>query len=168
MLHRQSLQPETRDRGPLLEELRRLGAPSAPMGVFSWETPAGKKDVKQHQDYLNAIKGSMDALLEKVNAYQNKDEVFFFWDIKNSFHEINKKIERNFYWYAEKEKTVENALIEFKDILNMILEARQSVKEYFDDLRWTRTDDLNIYEAVNSCLLHLHAYYRYIHGFVLN
>ncbi len=61
MLHRQGLQIETYDRGPLLEELRRLSAPSAPMGVYSWVTPAGKKDVKQHQDYLNAIKGHMDA-----------------------------------------------------------------------------------------------------------
>ena len=157
-MHRQSLQSETRDRGPLLEELRRLSAPSAPMGVYSWVTPVGKRDVKQHQDYLNAIKGSMDALLEKVDAYCNMDEVVLFVGIKQSFHDINKKFEKNFYWYIEKEKTVENALIEFQGILNMIIEARRSVEAYFDDWWWTRTDNYNIYKAVDPCLLHLRAY----------
>jgi hypothetical protein len=168
MLHGQGVQPETRDRGPLLEELRRLGASSAPMGVYSWDIPLGKKDVKQHQDYLNAIKGSMDALLEKVYAYYNMDEVVFFWDVKESFDNIKKKFEKNFHWYIEKEKTVENALIEFQGILNMTIEARRSVEAYFDDWLWTRTDDYNIYEAVNPCLLHLDAYTKYIHRFVRN
>jgi hypothetical protein len=166
MLHRRGLQAETRERGPLLEELRRLGASSAPMGVYSWETPAGKRDVKQHQDYLNAIKGSMDALLEKVDAYYEMDDVHFFGDIKKSFHGINKKIEKNFYWYSEKEKTVENALVEFETILDMIIEARRSVDEYL--IIWGHTNDNGIRGQVNTCLIEIRKYIIYIQGFVRN
>ncbi len=164
MLHRQSLQIETYDRGPLLEELRRL---SAPMGVFSWETPAGKRDVKQHKDYLNAIKDRMDALLEKVDEYYNMDNVHFFGDIKKSFHDVNETFKRNFYWYIEKENTVENKLKVFDEILNMLMEARQSVSDYLRG-NWKLTNDNGIREKVDACLFHLREYIVYIQGFVRN
>jgi hypothetical protein len=158
MLHRQSLQSETRDRGPLLEQLRQL---SVPMGGISWETPAGKKDVKKHQQYLNAIKGPMDALLEKVDEYYAMDKVYDFGDIKDSFHDVYKNFEKNFYWYTEKANTVEHALTIIAEIENKLRQAEESVMKYLGG-----ANDNGIKEAVQACYPPLNAYKAYIQAFV--
>jgi hypothetical protein len=163
MLHRQSLQIETYDRGPLLEELRRLSLPRYTLGVLR-ETPADKPDVKQHQEYLQAIKDPMDALLEKVDEYYNMDEVKGFVDIKNSFHEANEKNENNLWWYTDKEKNVEYELKIIEEILNTLEEANEAVTEY--QSLWRHTNDNDIKTAVQACYPPLHAYKAYLQKFV--
>ncbi len=161
MLHRQSLQSETRDRGPLLEQLRQLSASRYTLGVILWETPAGKIEVKEHEQYLEAIEGPMDALLEKVDEYYEMDEVYGFGDIKDSFHKVKRQFEDIFLWYLEKANTVEYSLTIIEEIENKLTQAEQSVIKYLGD-----TNDNGIKEAVQACYPPLNAYKAYIQAFV--
>lgn len=166
MLHRQGLQIETYDRGPLLEELRQLGAPSAPMSVFSFMTPASKRDVEKHAEYLNAIKGRMNDLFSIVKTKYQIEGYTKFHHIKNLFDVIQEDFNDISNWYTQKAKTVEDAQRTFQQIKNMLTVANAKIPPYLAFYYKYREETNDISTKVEACYAPLDAYIAYLKGFI--
>jgi hypothetical protein len=157
-------QPETRDRGLLLEQLRQLNAPRYTVGMIGFFTPAGKKDVKTHKQYLANIKGPIDALSSKIIIRYNREGKFYFGKIKELFDYLKEMFDDNFQWYAGN-TTIEDALTKFSSIKNMLTQVSFRVKNYLKTIcNFEGENDVST--AAEACYAPLDAYIAYIQGFV--
>ncbi len=163
MLHRQSLQTETRDRGLLLEELRQLGVKMSFSSLF---TPASKKDVEKHAEYLRAIKGCMNDLFSIVEIKYDKEGYSKFYYIKKLFDSIQEEFYDISNWYTEKEKTVEDAQRTFQQIENMLTIANSKIQPYLQ-FYYNYKEETNVISTkVEACYAPLDAYIAYLTGFI--
>ncbi len=156
------LSDEIRDRGLLLEQLRQLNAPRYTLGGFF--TPAGKKDVKTHQQYLANIKGPMDDLSSIIDSvYQGKQKIFL-QNMKETFDRLQQMFKDNFQWYTGN-TTIEDALTTFGSIKNLLTQVNGKAKEHMKNFFQFEGEN-EVSTAAEACYAPLDAYIAYMKGLI--
>jgi hypothetical protein len=155
-------QPETRDRGLLLEQLRQLSAPRYTLGGLGNFTPAWKKDVNQHRQYIADIKGPLEVLFGRVESAYHLVGFTLFGSLKEFFDDIKKDFGNALQWYS-KGKTVEDALKIFQGIYNRLTQAFSRITEHAFVHENVKTE---LHSAITNCYAPLKTYIAYIGGFI--
>jgi hypothetical protein len=154
-------QPETRDMGLLLEQLRQLNAPRYTLGGLGFFTPAWKKDVNQHEQYIANISRPMKVLFDLVNE---ADRVIRgLADLKAFFDESKRDFNNALKWYSETGKTVEYGWSTFQVVHNRLTQAFSKITEHS---KLNQNDKKELHSAITDCYAPLEAYIAYIKGFI--
>ncbi len=157
-------QPETRDRGLLLEQLRQLSAPRYTLGGFGIFTPAWKKDTSQHIQYIADIKGPLEVLFDLVESVYKVVGFTFFGSLKEFFDDIKKDFGNALQWYSEKGKTVEHGLLTFQGIYNRLTQAFSRITHALVH----KNVKTELHSAITDCYAPLKTYIAYIRVFIPN
>ena len=164
MLHPRNLQPETRDRGLLLEQLRQLNAPRYNLGGFGiFGPPAWKRDVNKHAQYIADIARPMKVLFDLVEDASRVVKHVSFANLKEFFDESKRDFNNALEWYSEKGKTVEDGWMTFQVIHNRLTQAFSKITKHS---KLNENDKTQLHSAITDCYAPLEIYIAYIQGFI--
>ena len=160
MLHPRNFQPDTRERGLLLEELRQLNVVEYTLGAFL-NTPAGKKDVSKHDEYIQAITDTVNALVRIVDKGRGNTSKSYL-RVSEVVNAIQVEVLTSWDWYAPKHKiSVKDAWTKFQSILERLKLLDTPILDSLQE----KTRENPATKALEACKPPLEAYIAYLHTF---